>query len=153
MKKISSIILSLFVVIVLSGCQKSQILSCEASNNSDGIETTQEYEFKFVGEKLSNAEIKMIMDFEDETNYDTYAEMLDSSFAEQEDFKNVEGLTIDTKSKKPVYTVTMTMDFDKLKDNSKLDELGLNISEDDLKLTIDELKEQIEDSGLTCKIK
>lgn len=153
MKKVGSVILGLFVVMLLTGCLGSKTLSCETTSDSDGLKATQQYEFKYSGEKMSTAKITLKMEVEDVDNYDTYESILDSSFKEQLGLEDVDGIEVKTASKKPVYTITIDMDFKKLKDNSKLDELGLSITEDDLELSIDELQKQIEDSGLTCKVK
>jgi uncharacterized lipoprotein YehR (DUF1307 family) len=136
-------------MVFLVGCGK-KTLTCEKKESATQYDVTQKYEMTYNKGKIDEGKVIVVFDIKKdyEAQYDQFAEIMDQSFGE---YKNIDGITLKSTSNKPKYTVSFTFDFDKIADQSKLDELGLSISKEDLKVSIEDLKKQIEESGATCK--
>ncbi len=149
MRKLINIFL-IFFIPFLSGCDKKQILTCQNIIDEEGLKTVQVYQMTYEGKKIKEAQISTAFKPEDTSYYDTYAGLMDEAF---NNIKETEGIIIKTSSNKPVYDVDITIDFNKVTKDTKIEQLNLDMSQANFYDSIDKLKEDMETDGLTCNIK
>lgn len=115
----------------------SNTLTCSMSDESDGMKMTTELKIKHKKESIKGVELKMTVDLGKNTEFKEYiVEQYKEMFSESE-YKNVDVKVTSDKSK--IY-VTMRASED------DITELGLFTTE-----TLDEIREELEDEGYTCK--
>ena len=150
MKKISFLIISLFVMLTVSGCGNTKVLTCiseEKGNNMNGVATVK---YTFKNDKMTKAKIEAT--FKDiqmddlATNWDTYKAQLteQNKPIKEKGFKR----TVKSNDKKYTFTVNIDIDFTKVSKDT-MDKYGIL---DYSSRSYDEVKEEMNASGsMTCK--
>ena len=152
MKKISLLIISLFVVFFISGCEKdsTKVLSCSGISEGNNMNAASTVKYTFENEKLTKAEIKVV--FQDITvpNIASVWDTFKTQFTEQN--KPVEEVgfkrTVKADDKNYTFSVIMEIDIEKI---TKETREKYQIEDYSLK-TYDELKEETTKDGVySCK--
>lgn len=152
MKKISLLIISLFVVFFISGCEKdsTKVLSCSGISEGNNMNAASTVKYTFENEKLTKAEIEVV--FQDITvpNIASVWDTFKTQFTEQN--KPVEEVgfkrTVKADDKNYTFSVIMEIDIEKI---TKETRKKYQIEDYSLK-TYDELKEETTKDGVySCK--
>jgi hypothetical protein len=145
MKK-SLILLAMVVMIgFATGCQKEKVLDCSMSQDSTGMKMSQNIKAVFKGNNVKS--ITLSMDVELEDTYKSYSDTIISGVETQfEDYKDMKGVTFETKKTDDGINVKLEANIDKMDDDSKE---ALDIV--DTKADYDKSKTELEDDGYTCK--
>lgn len=152
MKKISLLIISLFVVFFISGCEKdsTKVLSCSGISEGNNMNAASTVKYTFENEKLTKAEIEVV--FQDITvpNIASVWDTFKTQFTEQN--KPVEEVgfkrTVKADDKNYTFSVIMEIDIEKI---TKETREKYQIEDYSLK-TYDELKEETTKDGVySCK--
>ena len=152
MKKISFLIISLFIVFVVSGCGASntKVLTCSGVNPGTNMNAASTVEFTFKNDKLTNASIEVA--FKDIT-VDNLSEVWDAfktQFTEQNQPVDEKGFkkTVKSDDKNYTFTVILEVDYEKISKET-MEKYGV---EDYSTKTYDEIKKQIiEEENMSCK--
>lgn len=152
MKKISFLVIALFVVFVVSGCGNSntKVLTCSGVNPGNNMNAAGNVEYTFKNDKLSKAKIEAT--FKDIT-IDDLSSVWDSfktQFTEQN--KPVEEVgfkrTVKSDDKNYTFSVILEIDFEKITKET-MEKYGV---EDYRSKTYEEIKKETTADGIfSCK--
>ena len=137
-------------VLFITGCGNQKTLTCSMSEEDDGLSMNQELNVVYEEDKIANVRMSMDAKITDD-QYQEYWDMFVSMMESQYEEKNADGIKLSTKSNDDNYTFNITLDVDLEK--ASADDLATYDLEDlaDETATYEELKEQLEESGYTCK--
>lgn len=137
-------------VLFITGCGNQKTLTCSMSEEDDGLSMNQELNVVYEEDKIANVRMSMDAKITDD-QYQEYWDMFVSMMESQYEEKNADGIKVSTKSNDDNYTFNITLDIDLEK--ASADDLATYDLEDlaDETATYEELKEQLEESGYTCK--
>ena len=137
-------------VLFITGCGNQKTLTCSMSEEDDGLSMNQELNVVYEEDKIANVRMSMDAKITDD-QYQEYWDMFVSTMESQYEEKNADGIKVSTKSNDDNYTFNITLDVDLEK--ASADDLATYDLEDlaDETATYEELKEQLEESGYTCK--
>ena len=137
-------------VLFITGCGNQKTLTCSMSEEDDGLSMNQELNVVYEEDKIANVRMSMDAKITDD-QYQEYWDMFVSMMESQYEEKNADGIKVSTKSNDNNYTFNITLDVDLEK--ASADDLATYDLEDlaDETATYEELKEQLEESGYTCK--
>ena len=137
-------------VLFITGCGNQKTLTCSMSEEDDGLSMNQELNVVYEEDKIANVRMSMDAKITDD-QYQEYWDMFVSMMESQYEEKNADGIKVSTKSNDDNYTFNITLDVDLEK--ASADDLATYDLEDlaDETATYEELKEQLEESGYTCK--
>ncbi len=152
MKKISFLILSLFVIFVVSGCGKdsTKVLTCTGVSPGNNMNAASNIEYTFENDKLTKAKIDV--EFKDITvnNLSSVWSTFKTQFTEQNQPVEEIGFkrTVKADDKNYTFTVSMEIDFEKIT-KEIMDKYGV---EDYRTKTYDEIKKETTADGvMSCK--
>lgn len=152
MKKIMLCVPVLALGLLTSGCGKEKVLECNMSDNSTGLGTEQSIKVTFGKDSVSKLELSMTMTVDEEyVDYmDTLVDGLKEEFSSMEEQK---GITVSTDTKDNVISFDVVADVAKMDEEAMeaLDFEGINEKLDDIDEAYEELKEEFEGQGYTCK--
>ena len=152
MKKISFLVIALFVVFVVSGCGNSntKVLTCSGVNPGNNMNAAGNVEYTFKNDKLSKAKIEAT--FKDITidNLSSVWDSFKTQFTEQN--KPVEEVgfkrTVKSDDKNYTFSVILEIDFEKITKET-MEKYGV---EDYRSKTYEEIKkETTADGTFSCK--
>ena len=137
-------------VLFITGCGNQKTLTCSMSEEDDGLSMNQELNVVYEEDKIANVRMSMDAKITDD-QYQEYWDMFVSMMESQYEEKNADGIKVSTKSNDNNYTFNITLDVDLEK--ASADDLATYDLEDlaDETATYEELKDQLEESGYTCK--
>ena len=137
-------------VLFITGCGNQKTLTCSMSEEDDGLSMNQELNVVYEEDKIANVRMSMDAKITDD-QYQEYWDMFVSMMESQYEEKNADGIKVSTKSNDDNYTLNITLDVDLEK--ASADDLATYDLEDlaDETATYEELKDQLEESGYTCK--
>ena len=137
-------------VLFITGCGNQKTLTCSMSEEDDGLSMNQELNVVYEEDKIANVRMSMDAKITDD-QYQEYWDMFVSMMESQYEEKNADGIKVSTKSNDDNYTFNITLDVDLEK--ASADDLATYDLEDlaDETATYEELKDQLEESGYTCK--
>ena len=152
MKKISFLIIALFIVFVVSGCGKSstKVLTCSGVSPGNNMNAASNVEYIFENDKLTKAKIDV--EFRDITvsNLSSVWSTFKTQFTEQNQPVEEIGFkrTVSADDKNYTFTVSMEIDFEKIS-KEVMDKYGV---EDYTTKTYDEIKKETTVDGvMSCK--
>ena len=152
MKKMNFLIVSLFVVFVITGCGKNdtKVLTCSGVSPGNNMNAASNVEYTFENEKLTKAKIDV--EFRDITvsNLSSVWDSFKTQFTEQNEPVEETGFkrTVSADDKNYTFTVSMEIDFEKITKET-MDKYGI---QDTTKKTYDEIKEEtIADGTMSCE--
>ena len=150
MKKIKLLGTISIFCFLLSGCGNGQVLSCSMTQEQSGATMKQTVDITFKKEQVSNVKMAIdtkVTDDVSDSDWNSLVDMLDEQYpaADKNGFK----LTRNNDEKKRSYKITIDVDVNKVKEDdlAEYDLEGLAGAQG----TYDDIKEQMENSGLTCK--
>ena len=152
MKKISFLVIALFVVFVVSGCGNSntKVLTCSGVNPGNNMNAAGNVEYTFKNDKLSKAKIEAT--FKDITidNLSSVWDSFKTQFTEQN--KPVEEVgfkrTVKSDDKNYTFSVILEIDFEKITKET-MEKYGV---EDYRSKTYEEIKKETTADGIfSCK--
>lgn len=150
MKKIKLLGTISIFCFLLSGCGNGQVLSCSMTQEQSGATMKQTVDITFKKEEVSNVKMAIdtkVTDDVSDSDWNSLVDMLDEQYpaADKNGFK----LTRNNDEKKRSYKITIDVDVNKVKEDdlAEYDLEGLAGAQG----TYDDIKEQMENSGLTCK--
>lgn len=147
MKKL--VLTSILVVslLVSTGCEKTKILECSTSQESQVYTMKQDINATFKGEKLSN--IDQIMKMTIAEKYKAYMDkMVESAKKQYADYENENGIKVDVKQEGSDIILTMNMEPAKMNKETLKKISG---TDDYSKETYENSKASLEKRGYTCK--
>ena len=133
--------LSIICVVFLTACG-GKTLTCTIEGEEDGMKQTEEIKYTFKDDKVSKAKMTMTMELEDNSQIDTYKEMIEQQY---EEINKKDGVKVEVKASGKKLTVTMDVDA------TKLTKEDLEGEYDDFAGTLDEIKKQYTDNDYKCK--
>ena len=143
MKTTKVIMIFLFSVFILTGCNNKQ-LSCTKKENIESGTATEKQIITFENNKINSYSAEMAIKLNDD--YKDYADMLLDNLATPfKKYQNKDGVKYNISKKDNIISITFNGDYTKMDDNTK-DSLG--ISE---KASFDKIKTSLEKDGYTCK--
>lgn len=152
MKKISLLIVSLFVIFAVSGCGKgsTKVLTCTGVSPGNNMNAASNIEYTFENDKLTKA--KMDVEFKDITvnNLSSVWSTFKTQFTEQNQPVEETGFrrTVKADDTNYTFTVSMEIDFEKIT-KEIMDKYGV---EDYRTKTYDEIKKETTSDGvMSCK--
>jgi len=136
-------------VLFITGCGNQKTLTCSMSEEDDGLSMNQELNVVYEEDKIANVRMSIDAKITDD-QYQEYWDMFVSMMESQYEEKNADGIKVSTNNDDN-YTFNITLDVDLEK--ASADDLATYDLEDlaDETATYEELKEQLEESGYTCK--
>ena len=142
-------VVSIFCLL-LSGCGNEQVLSCSMTQEQSGATMEQVFDVTFTKEEVSNVKMAIntkVTDEVSDSDWDSLVDLLDEQYATVN--KNGFQITKENNKKERSYNITIDVDVNKAKkeDLAEYDLESLSGAQG----TYDEIKEQMEKSGLTCK--
>lgn len=142
-------VVSIFCLL-LSGCGNEQVLSCSMTQEQSGATMEQVFDVTFKKEEVSNVKMAIntkVTDEVSDSDWDSLVDLLDEQYATVN--KNGFQITKENNKKERSYNITIDVDVNKAKkeDLAEYDLESLSGAQG----TYDEIKEQMEKSGLTCK--
>ena len=152
MKKISFLVIALFVVFVVSGCGNSntKVLTCSGVNPGNNMNAAGNVEYTFKNDKLSKAKIEAT--FKDITidNLSSVWDSFKTQFTEQN--KPVEEVgfkrTVKSDDKNYTFSVILDIDYEKITKET-MEKYGV---EDYRSKTYEEIKKETTADGIfSCK--
>ncbi len=132
------------MLLVLTGCDGGQTLTCTQNQEQDGRSMEAQMEIRFTNDRASSLSLQTqvsVTDEEDEVYLDSFIESMDELYEYESD-----GVKIDVDSSSKTATVVVTFDFGKMSDD-EIDDAGFD-SDD---LSYETMKEEMEDTGFTCR--
>ncbi len=131
--------------ILMSGCSSSKELKCTMEQDAAGNTVAQNMVATFSGDKITKVDMEVETKLADEyVKYiDMFVTQIDSQF---ESYKGQNGIETKTTKKDNSVVFNMTIDVDKLDDESK-DAIGIV----DVNGSYKESKKALESAGYTCK--
>ncbi len=156
MKKISMIFLSLLVIVLITGCGKSdgkeQKLVCTTVQNEDGMDFEQVISMTYKNDKLKYLEIEVNTKITDSTIKENWEAFKKSMDEENKEF-NKDGVSLKTEKndKNYEYKVILNVDVENASEEA-LNEQGFSDLKDDTS-TLEDSKKEAEKDGAVCEIK
>ena len=156
MKKISMIFLSLLVIVLITGCRKSdgkeQKLVCTTVQNEDGMDFEQVISMTYKNDKLKYLEIEVNTKITDSTIKENWEAFKKSMDEENKEF-NKDGVSLKTEKndKNYEYKVILNVDVENASEEA-LNEQGFSDLKDDTS-TLEDSKKEAEKDGAVCEIK
>ena len=151
-KKISFLIISLFAVFVISGCEKSstKVLTCSGVNPGTNMNAAGNIQYTFENDKVSKAKMEVI--FKDITvdNLSSVWDTFKTQFTEQNKPVEEKGFkrTVKADDKNYTFSVIMEIDFGKISKET-MEKYDI---EDYTSKTYDEIiKDTTYDGVMSCK--
>ena len=152
MKKINFLILSLFVMFIVSGCGKSdtKVLTCSGVSPGNNMNAASSVKYTFENDKLTK--VKADVEFKDITvdNLSSVWDTFKAQFTAQNEpveeigYKRI----VKADDKNYTFTVTMEIDYEKITKDI-MDKYGI---EDSKTKTYDEIKKSATKDGvMSCK--
>jgi hypothetical protein len=148
--KIKKISIILFLLI-LTGCGKSEVLTCTNTENANGLALSEKVVITFNGKKASNLVMNVDFMATDDNNKKIWDDLIDF-YTKKFPTSNENGIVVKDKNDKDnyKYTINMVIDLNKVSEESMtkydLDDL---LNDND---TIDDIKLEAEQSGFTCSV-
>ena len=140
----------LAVVLLVTGCGSEETLNCSMTDESSGLSMEQIMNVTFKDDKINKVKLTFNTKATSELYQDAWDELVDS-LDEQFSESNSSGVSLTKENDADNYTykIELSVDLDKASTDA-LDEYDLSdIAEDDS--TLEELREDLEASGYTCK--
>lgn len=142
-------VVSIFCLL-LSGCGNEQVLSCSMIQEQSGATMEQVFDVTFKKEEVSNVKMAIntkVTDEVSDSDWDSLVDLLDEQYATVN--KNGFQITKENNKKERSYNITIDVDVNKAKEDdlAEYDLEGLAGAQG----TYGDIKEQMENSGLTCK--
>ena len=138
--------------LLTSGCGNKKELNCTMTDDTVGAKMEQNIKVVFGKDSVSKLQMTMTMTIDEEySSYmDTFVDSLEEQFSSMEEQK---GITVNTDTKDNVISFEVVADVDKMDDAAMeaLDFEGINEKLDDIDEAYQELKEELEGEGYTCK--
>ena len=141
MKKIAA----LFIIgsVLLTGCGKNRLV-CKQTKEIDGIESTETYTFVFQEEEVKTAALKNTIKLSGDYNTKEFIQQFKDSAQESADIYNeTNGVTAKVSTRKNKITLNVEMQREKMSEEDQ--------QYFELDLTKEELKENLEGNGYSCK--
>ena len=166
MKKISILFLSLFVMVLITGCgaveevpenqqepqkPKEQTLVCTTTETEDGINSEQVISMTYQEDKLKHMTMKINMAFTDSDIKENWEEFKKSEDLLKELNKEGISLKVSFNDQNYEYSTVLDIDIEKASEED-LAEQGFEGLKGDTS-TLEESKESAENDGATCVIK
>ena len=150
MKKIGFIIVSLFVIFMVSGCGSStKVLKCSGITPGTNMNADSKVEYTFENDKLSKS--KIVVDFKDITisNLPSVWENFKKQFTEQNSPAEADGFkrTVEADDENYIFSVIIEIDFNKITEET-MEKYSI---EDFRNKTYNEVKESTENEKITCE--
>ncbi len=145
MKKILMLSVPILALLFTTGCGNTKELSCTMSDESTGMEMTQDVKVTFKNDVAKKLDMTMKITIDDELK--EYASEIEDNFkSSYSSVEGKEGVTIKSSTKDNVVSFNLVADIDKMDDEAK-EELDLAGETE----TYNELRKSLEDEGYTCK--
>lgn len=144
MKKLFIISLGCLAML-MTGCSSNKELNCTIDQSAAGNTVSQNMVATFSGDKITKLTMKVETKLADEyvPYIDTFVSQIDAQF---ENYKDKKGITTNTTKEDSSVIFDMTVDVDKMDDESK-DALGIV----DVTGSYNESKKALASAGYTCK--
>lgn len=134
----------LLTIVFLTGCEKNRLVCKYTEEDIKDLKSETKYVFTFNEDAIKDAtmttEVTLSGDYNSEAFINNYTVMASTAAS---DYNLTEGVNATVTSKKNVVTLKVEMDPTKMAE-SDIETYGLN-------LTKEELKEELETAGYTCK--
>lgn len=147
MKKAKKIIMPAVlaaVALVLSGCGKTETLTCTMSQDESGMVMNSKIEAVFEGNEVTKIDLNI--DATIDESLSAYITTMEDVIESQYEKYKKEGATVNVSSKDNVIKADLSFDLKKMSDEDK-EELDLI----DTKGTKEATKKELEKEGYTCK--
>ncbi len=158
MKKISMILLSFLVVVLLTGCsenkmeEKEQELVCTTTENEDGMNIEQVVSMTYKNDKLNHMTLSVKTAITDSTIKENWDMFKETMAKDNEEFnKDGVSLTVSVNDQNYEYNTTLDIDIPNASDEILKEQGFEGLKEDES--TLEESKEAAEKDGATCEIK
>ena len=143
--------IALVLLFVITGCESKNTLTCEKSENLNGIKMEQKAVLKTKKDKIRYVDMEITATAIDDSikkEWNDFSKRLGEEYKE----KNETGMTVKTENNKKEYSykVVISMDLEKAKEESLK---AYNLEDIKKDQTLKEIKEEEEKEGLKCKIK
>lgn len=152
MKKLYFLVVFLFAVFVITGCEKNDetVLTCSGASPGNNMSASSNVEYTFKNDKLTKAKIDV--EFKDITidNLSSLWNTLKTQFTEQNQPVEEIGFkrTVSADDENYIFTVSMEIDYEKIT-KEIMDKYGI---EDYTEKTYEELKDEATADGtMTCE--
>ena len=150
--KLKYLTIAFISILFLSGCGNSgNKLTCSMLEEENGIKISETISVIFDNEKANSVEMgaKVQLVDKDLKNYwDSFIETFDDNFSNHKEENGIK-LSINNDKKNYTYSVSVKADLAKVSEDSLYDFDLEDLYDSDY--TFETLKEELEDSGFTCK--
>ncbi len=141
----------LFLLFLVTGCGSKNTLTCEKSEDLNGIKMEQKAVIKTKKDKIRYVDMVITATAIDDSikkEWNDFSKRLDEEYKEEKET----GMTVKTENNKKEYSykVTISMDLEKAKEESLK---AYNLEDVKKDQTLKKIKEEEEKEGLKCKIK
>ena len=156
MKKISIVFLSLFVIILITGCgvsnEKEQKLVCTTTESEDGMSIEQVISMTYKNNKLKHMTMEVNTEITDATIQENWEQFKQIMNDDNKEF-NKDGVSLKVNINDQNYEYNTILDIDVENASEEvLKEQGFDGIKDD-KNTLEDSKKEAEKDGAICKIK
>ena len=156
MKKVCMLFLSLFVMVLFTGCgevlEKEQKLVCTSTENDDGMSSEQIISMTYKNDKLNHMTMEVNTKITDATAKEYWGHFKESMAEDNEEF-NKDGVSLTVSYDDDNYEYKTVLDIDVLNASEEaLQEQGFEDLKED-NSTIEENKKLAEENGSVCEIK
>ena len=153
MKRIRTLLLSLLIVLLITGCgSKEQKLVCTNTEKEDGIEIEQVISMTYKGNKLKNMTMEVntkVTDSNIQENWEEFKNSMD----EQNIEVDKDGVRLKVEKNDQTYEYKTTLDIDiENASQEALDSQGFSDLKSD-KSTLKSSKEEAEKDNFVCEVK
>ena len=145
-----------FVVAMLAGCsggkEETKTMTCTAEQKSNGSTISQTIKFDYQGDNITKQDQKTVITAPDKKTYEAMLPTLKSASLESK-AKGVEGMSYSLTEDKDKFSITESIVFD-IKEIDPKDYgtfTNQKLSGKKMVMDLEKTKENIENSGLTCK--
>ena len=156
MKKVCMLFLSLFVMVLFTGCgevlEKEQKLVCTSTENDDGMISEQVISMTYKNDKLNHMTMEVNTKITDADAKEYWGHFKESMEEDNEEF-NKDGVSLTVSYDDDNYEYKTVLDIDVLNASEEvLEEQGFEDLKED-NTTIEENKKLAEENGSVCEIK
>lgn len=153
MKYLKKVLISLLLVVFLTGCFGGNdlgalALSCTMTDTEEGALTTVKYNVYARGDEVTGTVIEMDISFPDDTASEAELKLdaMESMYAE---FEETKGVTFD--SKRSGNSLNLSIEYNLSEMDEGLDELDFLGAGLDVVDHVEDMKSELESDGFTCK--
>ncbi len=156
MKKVCMLILSLFVMVLFTGCgevlEKEQKLVCTSTENDDDMSTEQVISMTYKNDKLNHMTMEVNTKITNADAKEYWGHFKESMDEDNKEF-NKDGVSLTVSYDDDNYEYKTVLDIDVLNASEEvLEEQGFEDLKED-NTTIEENKKLAEEDGAVCEIK